>query len=183
MDIQRQFHSVEMKRLLYAPIILGCSYLFVFAGCSAQKTPDGMPALYPCTILLTMDGRPLDEASVTLHPMEQSGYSAGGTTNASGAVEIMTGGQYRGVPVGQYKVTVTKTVLVFDPGFEPENIKITPSGDEVQDRKARFLIAQDHSKHVPLVAPNYFKNDETPLEIEVASRKNRFEFKIEPPPK
>ena len=182
MDTRLTLHSVGPGRIVFPRMILlgisGC--LFAFVGCSAQKTPDGMPALYPCTVLLAMDGRPLDEASVTLHPMEE-GYTAGGTTTTAGMVEIMTGGKYQGVPLGKYKVTVTKTVLVFDPGFEPENIKINPSGDEVQDRKARFLIAQDHSKHVPLVAPIFFSRDDTPLEIEVTAGKNRFVFDVKPP--
>jgi hypothetical protein len=158
--------------------VSGC--LLVFVGCSGQKTPDGMPPLHPCVVMLTMDGQPFDGASVTLHPME-GGYTAGGTTNAAGKVEIMTSGKYRGAPLGKYKVTITKTDLVFDPGYEPENIKITPSGDEVQDRKTQFYIAQNHSKHVSLVDPMLLKKDETPLELEVQARNNRFEFAIKPP--
>ena len=179
------FHSVGTGRRSLARMIwMTRGLLLVLAGCSTQKTPDGMPKLYPCTVVLAMAGSPLVEASVTLHPVEEeaSAYTAGGMTNTAGAVEIMTWGKYRGAPLGKYKVTVTKTVLTFDPGYEPENIKITPSGDEVQDRKARFLIAQDHSKHVSLVDPALSKKDETPLEIEITTRRNRFEFVVRQPP-
>ena len=157
--------------------------LLLCIGCTGQRTPDGMPPLYPCTLYLTMEGNPLDGASVTLHPIETgvSAYSAGGTTNAGGIVEIVTSGQYKGAPLGKYKVTVTKTELVFKPGFEPDNIKITPSGDAVQDRKNRFAIAQDHARTVALVAPDFQKKDTTPLEVEVKAGKNRFEFVVNSP--
>ena len=40
--------------------------LLCFAGCTSQKLPDGMPKLYPVTMTVTQEGKPLADASVML---------------------------------------------------------------------------------------------------------------------
>ncbi|MDR2705833.1 MAG: type II secretion system GspH family protein [Planctomycetaceae bacterium] len=172
------------RRMSMQPIflILLVFLLFVSFGCHGQKRPDGMPELYPCSLNFSMENIPLEGASITLHPIVDSSstYTAGGTTDKNGKVIVMTSGKYEGAPIGKYHVTVIKTKLVFEPGYEPENIKITPSGDEIQDRKARFIIAQDHSHSKHFVDPLLSQKESTPLEVEVKPGKNQFNFTIEP---
>ena len=176
------FKHVFGKRF---PVTTGVGFLLLcMLGCSGQKLPDGMPKLFPCNITVLMDGTPLADASVTLVPFEGSAvtYSAGGTTNASGAVAIMVNGQFTGAPAGKYNVLVVKTFLKYEPGFEPENIKITPSGDEVQDRKTRLYAAQDHATNVNVVDVAYSTQQNSPLQVEVLEKKNHFKLEVKASP-
>ena len=75
-----------------------------------------MPALYPCTLVITQDNRPLEGAVVALFHQDSSlqQWTAGGVTDQSGKVALKTQGRYDGVVEGDYKVTVTKTEV--EPG-------------------------------------------------------------------
>jgi len=91
--------------------------LYVFSlfltGCGGQQKPPGMPKLYPVTISVVQDGKPLPEAVVTLIPEETGNqWSSGGITDAKGKLTLMTYGQFPGVPAGKYKVCISKQELV-----------------------------------------------------------------------
>jgi len=75
------------------------------AGCS-----DG-PEMHPVTGTVTLDGKPLEGASVVFHPIEKEGALAAGKTDAQGKYELRIREQ-PGALAGKYQVTVllTKTV-------------------------------------------------------------------------
>lgn len=65
----------------------------------------GSPKLHPATGTVTLDGKPLVDATVSFVPA--SGRPSDGKTDGSGKYTIMTDGQ-PGVPAGAYKVAVSK---------------------------------------------------------------------------
>jgi hypothetical protein len=112
-------------------------------GCAREQRPEGIPTLYPCTITITQDSKPLSGAMVTLYTesSEDRRWSPGGTTDSQGVIQIKVLGKYLGAPAGTYKVTVAK--------HELENV----------DSNSYY--------HVSLVETQYIKVKDTPLKIEV----------------
>jgi hypothetical protein len=100
--------------------------IFVLIGCSSPK-PDGFPRVYPATITVTQDGKPLEGAVVILeHSAERTRWSAGGKTDATGSIQPATvQGNYSvpGVPAEDFLVTVTKSPVVeIDQTVDPETL-------------------------------------------------------------
>ena len=106
--------------------------------------PDGMPFSYRCIINVTQDGMPLEGATVTLWPDDQSLAKWGiiyGTTDAKGnaRIKIDNNKGYDGAFKGDYKVTIEKV--------EPSN-----------DKDIQF---------VRLVDPQYSTPDKTPFGLTI----------------
>ncbi|MDR1493183.1 MAG: hypothetical protein LBT05_10735 [Planctomycetaceae bacterium] len=117
------------------------------SGCK-QRLPEGMPPLYPCTITLIQDGKPLDQASIFFHASDPENFWAlAGTSNAQGIIEMTTNGPYKGVPVGVYKITVEKV----------------KSEDVDANRYSMFSF----------VDPQFGKRETTPIQIEIQPSKKK----------
>ncbi|MDO5553535.1 MAG: hypothetical protein Q4G68_07215 [Planctomycetia bacterium] len=96
-----------MKKTTLILLFVAC-VLLCFSGCDERK-PGDMPKLTPVTLIFTQKGEPLVEAEVSLQMVEKTtSFGAGGVTNASGAVDLLTHGRYSGVPEGEYVVLVSK---------------------------------------------------------------------------
>ena len=74
--------------------------------------PSGLPPLHPTTVTIMQNGTPLSGVSVRLLSKEPSEWPSAGTTDASGKAEIVTYGQFPGVPTGEYMVILSKTESV-----------------------------------------------------------------------
>ena len=94
-----------MRTLLF----LAVSVAFLLqAGCNSDTgRPTDLPKLYRVNITVIQDGKPLEDAIVTLEPKIPTTYSSSAKTNASGIATIQTYG-YNGVPAGDYAVLVQK---------------------------------------------------------------------------
>lgn len=104
MNPRRRFYMPSVVVAVVAAVALSG------AACNRQPLPDGMPSLVSVTLTFTQEGKPLPDATVTLHPEDpQSPWNAGGTTGANGEIAPATQGRYVGVVPGKYKITVTKT--------------------------------------------------------------------------
>lgn len=133
-------------------VAMGC---FLFIGCG-EKRPDGMPKLYPVTLVISQEGQPLAQASVSAIP--ESGFaqfSSGGVTDDSGTVVLFTHGQYKGMPLGKYKVTVQKTIVE-----DPQKSEADPSPTKIFD----------------VVAAECSSREKTPLSFEVTAGTNQFDL-------
>jgi hypothetical protein len=136
------------KNILHFVILLA---VLCFAGC-APSLPKGLPPLYPCTITLTQEGVPLEGASVALIPEDTTlHFTFAGATTSTGSVEMYSHGKHRGIPAGKYKLLVIK------------------SDKEIQNGKIW---------DVSLVDLNYTKPATSPLEVEIAKKKNKFTFDL-----
>jgi hypothetical protein len=110
----------------------------VMAGCG----PAG-PDVQFVEGVVTLDGKPLDGASVAFVPIDKSGISAAGKTDADGRFRLNAtqGKKYgKGTVVGDYVVTVTK---LFWPEKAVEPTHITPIRYEnAKDSPLRVTIAK-----------------------------------------
>jgi hypothetical protein len=125
-----------------------------FGGCGKKSNlPDDFPEIALCEIIVTQDGKPLTDALVTLIPQNiVTPYAQGctGITGENGKASIQTYGQ-AGVPLGKYKVVISKTK---DEG-----------GTETTDENGvKIQIGQ---KVYSYVEKKYTQENSTPYEIEI----------------
>ena len=141
---------------------------FLCCGCRDDSRPDDLPQLHPCQIVFSQEGKPLVGAIVFLHPTDPaSRWTSGGTTDEQGIVTLMTHARFSGVPLGEYKVTVSKSEQ-----FQEILPQVVPGGDGTEMTPGsplqRFL----------LVEKEYSDATATPLSIKIEKKKNRMEFDL-----
>ena len=99
-----------MKRYFSFSFLLISILLLSGAGCS-EKVPAGFPKLFPCTLTIIQENKPLAGADVLLYSKDNScKWMVGGQTDESGNVVLHTHGKYAGVPKGSWVVTVIREV-------------------------------------------------------------------------
>ncbi|MDR2705442.1 MAG: hypothetical protein LBC02_06660 [Planctomycetaceae bacterium] len=104
--------------MLYKSILFGSvfSLTFVLSGCGDSSRPKDFPVLQPCTLTITQNGQGLADAFVMLYSVDPTNakWVIAGNTDTNGKVVPKTHGKFLGVPVGEYKIVVTKTEQVKD---------------------------------------------------------------------
>jgi hypothetical protein len=81
----------------------------LFLGCGESG-----PQVIPVEGIVTLNGQPLDKASVTFMPAAGQPQSASGATDAAGKFSLVTyigPKEYRGALPGAYKVAIMKSSL------------------------------------------------------------------------
>jgi len=81
----------------------------LMAGCG--------PGYSQVEVKVTLDGAPLEGATVSLVPKDGSNAGASGITNSSGVATMKSTSDKSGVLAGEYIVTVAKTEVMADPGM------------------------------------------------------------------
>ncbi|MBQ9873541.1 MAG: carboxypeptidase regulatory-like domain-containing protein [Thermoguttaceae bacterium] len=87
----------------FAVILFVCCLSVAALGCGKK----GLSGLSGASGVITLDGQPVEGASITLWP-EGNGRSAGAVSDAKGVFTFQTLNANDGVADGTYKVTVTK---------------------------------------------------------------------------
>ena len=131
-------------------------------GCSQQRRPDGFPTLYPASVMVIQDGKPLEGALVSLHGTEDSPLKWGvfGFSDRNGRATFLTHGIYSGVPEGEFAVTVNKM----------EEVEIS--------QRAESTVTEAFS----FVEKKYVDKEKTPLTIHIQKKgKNHVEFDVGKP--
>ena len=149
--------------------------LFLSIGCS-EKLPPDLPKLYPTSLTVIQDGKPLEGATVQLLPKDSnSRWAASGRTNASGKVEFFTEGRYRGVPEGDYQVTVSKVFT------EPSQYGAIRPDDAEAAAAWDKGVASEYGKlkSYHLVDPVYDSRKTSSLELNVGSKQQPKDQKID----
>ena len=108
--------------------VLGLSLV----GCGGGAgVPKDRPKTTPYSGILTMDGKPVEGASVTFHP-KQGGHAATARTDAEGKFVLQTFVEGDGAVPAEYGISVIKlqnakstAVSMDDPKYDP-NAKETP---------------------------------------------------------
>ena len=165
------------------------SYAFLLivaaAGCGGGSGPEFQEA----GGVVTLQGEPLANASVTFIPVKEDGATAGpvatAVANQAGEFQLSTGGE-SGAVAGTHKVTVT---LYADSGSAAPaaSLDSAQSGEErmkmmnemmqrtMPDRSGKVKMEEPKS----LVPPKYTTLKTTPLEYEIKpGAENRFKIEL-----
>ena len=116
--------------------------------------------------LVTLDGKPVDGATVTFHPEAEQGHVATGLTDADGVFQLQTFAEADGALPGEYKVTVIKTEAQSAPG--------SASGPE-QMMKTMFNRQKKRSSLLP---KQYADLSRTPLRARVPDEKGHVKLEL-----
>ncbi|MDR0335596.1 MAG: hypothetical protein LBI18_00730 [Planctomycetaceae bacterium] len=142
-------------------VVFLCLCVPFLSGCNQSQRPAGLPPLHPCTITVTQNGEPIADVSVQLVSKEESVWSVTGITDTSGNAILVTFGQFRGAPVGDYKVVLSKRLTETN----------TPASEYVSG------ITQVYS----LIDVKYTDSETSPLEMSVKKGRNAMSFEIGSP--
>jgi len=139
-------------------------FFVAFVSCTQQSTPDGLPKLVPVTLTITQEGVPLADAMVSLIDPNVP-FMVGGTTDADGHVVLHTHGQYKGAPLGKFKVRVVKTDTDQRSHGPPPDLR-GPELDSWHKENAKNAN-QPPPKTYSLVEKQYTDPNTTPLELDI----------------
>lgn len=130
----------------------------LLAGCgSSDRWKDGRPPVYPASGSVTMNGQPLEGATVIFSPEDPAGKPGVAITDKSGRFDAETFEPKDGLTAGPHKVTVEKTTLVDKQGNPVEVIREPGDVKEVRE------------------VPKQYSNFATSgLRVEVKDGKNEF---------
>jgi hypothetical protein len=95
--------QVKMSR--YSPVLL----CLLLVGCDETPEPSHRLVTIPVKGIVRMDGKPLANARIVLHPVdERAGIPRPvGTSDANGAFELRTYSASDGAPEGDYRATIS----------------------------------------------------------------------------
>ena len=117
-------------------LVLGFTLLLSSGGCGRDPN---LPKLEPVSGTVTLNGRPLTNASVTFVPTGTTqGSGATGATGPDGKYVLESRGE-RGVPAGEYRVVVNKLVMPDGSDF-PLNSDVPPI-----ESSAREMLPRHYS--------------------------------------
>jgi hypothetical protein len=151
-------HSGPLHRPLR---LVGLTVLLVAAaGCDGRRTP------VPVEGTVTLDGNPVEGATVTFHLLgdDKEGRPATGQTDKTGTFHLKTGTE-AGARPGEYKVVIVKSVLA-GPKRKMPDFPDTPEGRSQRDR---FLWKQfgDDEPYRNVLPDRYGDLKATPLTCQV----------------
>jgi len=149
------------------------SIVWLFSGCGGEKFPPGMPKLYPATITVIQDGKPLDGAGVILLNVDPSAlWSVGGITDKDGTVKLRTEGRYNGAPLGKYKVSVEK--------METPDITMPGEPSNREEEKEYNRILKEMADKTFYVVDRKYALGVSELEVEITPTNLKLEVNVGP---
>lgn len=102
-----------------AVLAMVCVMVFAILGCNKGAKLDDLNTV---SGVITLDGAPLENASITLYPTAPGARSAGCVSDANGKFKIQTLTSNDGVANGDYQVSVTK--MIMENAYTDEESKI-----------------------------------------------------------
>ncbi|MDR2115544.1 MAG: hypothetical protein LBP87_04105 [Planctomycetaceae bacterium] len=151
-------------------IVLLNFVILILAGCGGPLKPDGLPALYPVTLVVTQDGKPVTDMIISLRSTDpEVTWAIGCRTDENGHAPIRTHGEFTGVPLGKYKVVLAKQ--------ENEGYEEYVAAKNRYDEKAAEKI---DVKFFSCVEEKYNAPETTPIEIEITPQSKIIEIDAGP---
>jgi hypothetical protein len=145
-------------------------------GCQNNRVN---PEFCVVTGTVFLNDSPIEGASVTFFPLETSGLSASGLTDASGKYSLTADGSLSagtGTKPGQYRVTIQKTKISAD-----KNREDFEAGRITQEEllKRQYAASQNRTKPKNLLPEIYADQSKSPLETIVEDKKqNVIDFRL-----
>jgi hypothetical protein len=149
-------------RTHFALLFFGLLGLLLLVGCSHS----GLDGVYPCTGVVTLNGTPLAEASLTFYPDGDNPDArvAGGATDEHGKYTVTTLKPGDGLFPGNYKVGVVKHE---EYGPEGRYIINEAGEQEFTGRRIRNILP-----------PQYEKPETSGLKATITKRRNTVNFDL-----
>ena len=151
------------SRLLHCPVrLIGLTVLLsAGAGCDGRQAP------VPVSGSVTLDGQPVEGATVTFHRIgdDRDGRLATGQTDKTGTFRLRMGDE-DGARPGDYKVVIVKSVLA-GPKLKMPDFPDTPEG---RNQREHFLWKQFGDDQLPyrnVLPDRYGDLNSTPLTCKV----------------
>ena len=155
-------------RTLVCTSFVSLTAVILLSGCGGPPRPTDLPRLYPCTVTVTQDGKPLTEAIVRLVSTDPSfKWTVFAQLDASGTGKVFTQGLYLGAPEGDYKVVISKEETVSEP-MGPPVVRQGEFGEETFTPTAQTVFS--------LVEKDYADAATTPLSITIGKKGNDQKF-------
>ena len=147
-------------RLSAWPCLLGVLSLAALVGCGGN--PAGYPDTAPVTGTVTLDGVPLEGASISFAP--GAGRSSSAKTDAEGKYELYYTGAIKGAMLGTHRVMISKRIP--DPDYVPT----------AEERK----WLEEGEFALPLIdsLPERYRGKASELSAEVKDSKNVIDFAL-----
>ena len=140
-------------------------------GCGGS---DG-PRTYPVTGVATLDGEPVEGATVTFVPQSDGLSTAMGKTDASGRFSLVTPGGQSGAEPGRYNVIIMKregTGEFVQPEYETQEEAMAA----LEERARSGGLMQQQVQVRDLLPLDYSRVATSGLEAEVTTGSNQFDF-------
>jgi hypothetical protein len=138
--------------------LVGLTVLLIAGGgCGDRRSP------VPVSGTVTVDGQPVEGATVTFHPLDddREGRPATGLTDKTGTFRLTTGTE-DGARPGAYKVVVIKNVLA-GPQRKIPDFPDTPEGRSQRDRFVWKQFGDDQVPYRNVLPDRYGDLKTTPL--------------------
>jgi hypothetical protein len=139
-------------------------------SCNHVPVPDELKNLYPVTITVTDNNQPIEGVAVFLSAKTSGGaWASRGITNAQGVAVIQTSrASYtgKGVPAGDYKVTLIKTV-VLPPELEPQEEDQNLSPQAATAKQAKQEVFYEKNRIIPKILED---SNTSPIELTVTEK-------------
>ncbi len=133
-------------------LFLLCISFLATTGCGNKKMATNM-----VTGIVTLDGAPLADATVTFSPVAEGMLAVGRTDNAGQfTLQTQLGGVGKGTTEGEYAITVSK-------------ISAEPTGKTYTNESGETVDAVEDKQHVPAI---YTKAKTSPLKHTIVKGKN-----------
>lgn len=141
--------------------------LVSLAGCGGGPTEP----VYPATGVVLLEGVPVDNAVVSFVP-QNKGATAVALTDDEGRFQMTLPAGRKGVPVGNYKVSISKSAAKSDDTPEPTTF-------EEMERQHKLGVTPKPPTFKPGVPPRYSDPQTSQLQVEVkSSGENDFKFEL-----
>ncbi len=161
-----RYHSCHQK-YFFLPLLSALTLFSV--GCGESG-----PAVEYVQGVVTLDGAPLEGATVFFSPKGSAGKGAAGKTQSDGSFTLNTQGAKpgAGTAVGDYSVTVSKVEMPEIPNIDEDDPRYgTPEQDRLQQEA-------ENAKPTVIVPEKYNNSETSPFTAKVESGSNTFTFDI-----
>lgn len=147
--------QARLSTLVWA-VAIGLS----IAGCGGR--PSGYPETAPVMGVVTLNGTPLEGATVSFSPA--AGRSSSGRTDSSGRYELYYTGRIKGAMLGKHRVSISRQV-------PDDQHKLTPYEQELQ---------AEGNYWAPLIEslPERYHGRTSGLTAEVSAGRNLIDFEL-----
>lgn len=148
-------------------------FLFVLAFISFGCGQSG-PSVQYVRGVITLDGAPLEGATVLFSPKSTGGLGAAGKTQADGSFTLNARGAQpgAGTTIGDYAVTVSKIEMPKIVEIDEDDPRYgTPEQDRIQQEAS-------NAKPKVIVPEKYSDSETSPFTAQVVSGQNEFAFDV-----